>query len=35
MIECVVDIENHITSPNNVFAYNGFANITWNPGDLE
>ena len=33
--ECVVDIENHITSPNNVFAYNGFANITWNPEDLE
>lgn len=32
---CEVDFPSRLTVPTNNFAWNGFANITWNPEDLE
>ncbi len=31
---CALDITSEITLPANVVAFNGFANLTWNPEDL-
>jgi len=32
--ECTIDFPSQHVVPDNVIAWNGFANITWNPEDL-
>lgn len=33
--DCAIDFPSSLVAPNNRIAYGGFANITWNPEDLD